>query len=218
MIRRVGIVILTLTIGTVMLASHLLDTRRQFYTEYYAWKLYVRTDGRDVDDPTRNVHYRNLIAMGPKVAHFLFREMERSRDWLLLDAIRTITRKTFTVDEMVGITGPEAEARLYIRWWKQDRNLTSAQFETLWNRCRACRSAGDQTGAELNLKNIRSLGLPVLPCLVDRIAAGATELIPLVKELTNGKASPDELLPATIRDWWKRNRDTWTLPDPNRWY
>lgn len=213
MIKKSGIVCgLIVSLGAVMSLAGF-DLRRQFYTEYYAWKVYTQTDGAGSSDPTDNVHFQNILAMGPPVVPFVIHEMEQSHEWRLDDAVSTITKKRFTIKDKSILSHPGARAKLYIQWWYQGRQQTPQEFNELFSNWKECKLRGDKSNAGNYLIQIKRLGLPVLPMLVDKIEDGMIEFIPLVEWLTNGRVKLENLSPDNIRVWWERNKACWTLPE-----
>ena len=195
-----------------ILAISSIEIRRQFYTEYYAWKLYTKLEGADKGDLTENIHYQKMITLGPPIVPLLFHELEYSNDGLLISPIITITKRVYRWDEIKNIKGQGALAQLYIQWWYHGRFQTLENFEKFYTLWSESRKRGDSISERKYQIKIEDLGLPVLPFLVDKIEKGKTELLPMVKWLTDGRVPTEKLTPANIRVWWEENKDQWTLP------
>ncbi len=213
--RTILILAVALLFGSTVPAGIDSKIRLRFYEEFFAWKLYCQTEGAGDSDPTCNVHYRNMIAMGPKVAPLIMFEIEHGDGWQLESAFRAVTHRAFRRELDEGKCEVSSFTSLYIHWWYTGREDTGEQFLELYARWREYQRQGDSNAAHWCLYYIRDLGLLVLPWLVDEIEAGDTGLIPVVQWLTDKQVSIDQLTPDTIRDWWENNRDRWTLPSPD---
>jgi hypothetical protein len=120
----------------------------------------------------------------------------------------------WTVEEFPGFEqadrAPDYIA-LLLRWWNVERFHTPERFAKLYAERQALLQQGDAKGAQEKYQRIQNLGIAVLPCLLDKIGQGATDLAPIMSALTNGAVKPDAS-PADCAKWWNAHKQEWTLP------
>ena len=172
-----------------------------------------------------NEPYRQLVALGPRSVPYM--AARYGSDVLLGKALGDITKaeihlrnqtsrpgvERWTVDELPGVEwSQDPDVRdIWLRWWNEARFQTPGRFAKLYDERQALLKQGDVKGAEENYQRIQDLGIPVLPCLVDKIGKGATDLVPIMSALTNGGVKGDAK-PQDCIKWWNQHKVEWTLP------
>ena len=207
-------------------------TQQLFEVRYQAWQAYLMEHDvfspRSDTPPDRyfdNEPFRQIVALGiPAIPTLLAKSQT---DTLLAAALTDITKVEFhfrneilglrkerwTVDELPGVQwdhDPD-DREVWRRWWTQERFHAPERFEKLCAERQALLQQGDAKGAQEKYERIQNLGIPVLPCLLDKIGQGATDLVPILSALTNGDVKPDAS-PADCAKWWNAHKQEWTLP------
>jgi hypothetical protein len=122
-------------------------------------------------------------------------------------------KEHWSIDELPGVQwsrNPNV-TELWLRWWNDERFHTPERFAKFYAERQALLQQGDAKGAQEKCERIQNLGIPVLPCLLDRIGQGATDLVPILSALTSGAVKPDAS-PADCAKWWNAHKQEWTLP------
>ncbi len=181
--------------------------RDQFENTYGAWRVWLE-DHRYSSDLTNNPEFNAIETLGPSILPLLVEKIENSpSDFHLWVAICRITKKHF--DGTLGDS--HKAARMYVHWWKNDRNKMPKQFaEKYATRTKALKE-GKNEEADRLLKEITWFGLDALPLIIEKIKSGDESLIPIVSKLTDGavdaRSSKSDCL-----DWLENNKDKWLLP------
>ena len=220
--------------GTVLAqpaAGSSTEMQRLFDARYDAWKQWVADHPEESFSSIRtgwefnSEPYRQLVALGPRSVPCILPRLRG--DMNLLAALQDITgvrlherhealapgKERWTVDELPGLQWSRLPdpRDIWFRWWKEERPHTSARFEKLYAERQTLLQQGDAKGAQEKYELIQDLGIPVLPCLVDKIGQGATDLVPILSALTKGAVKPDAS-PKDCAEWWNGHEEEWTLP------
>ena len=203
-----------------------------FETRYRAWQEWLADhpdphagSSMSTDWDFDNEPYRQLVALGPRSVPCILARW--GSDILVGKALADITKaelhlrnqtlrpgvERWTVDELPGLEWSDDpdDRDIWLRWWNEARFHTPGRFAKLHDDRRALLQQGDAKGAKEKYQQIQDLGIPVLPCLVDRIGNGATDLVPIMSALTNGGVKADAK-PQDCVKWWNQHKDEWTLP------
>jgi hypothetical protein len=111
---------------------------------------------------------------------------------------------------ILGSQNPQR--KVWQHWFKVGRKWTKQQCESKHSNWKEAKKTHPQQ--ELIKKRARDLarpGIAALPYLIDKIAAGETELIELVSGLTRGKIKEDAKQ-ADVLEWWNKNKASWIIP------
>ena len=205
---------------------------REFDARYSAWQAYLkqhvnRYSSRFGTEPYfDNEPYRRLIALGVPALP-LFSDRLR-HDGLLLGAVHEIAKvywhrhwaypvpgqEVYTIEEFPAFpsTGDRpSNVDLWLRWWDHDRFGTSQRFAALYSEWQDLTRHGRTREAGEKWQRIRDLGIAALPCLVEKVAQGAADLVPIVSYLTDDTVKAD-LKPQDCVTWWEQHKQDWTLP------
>jgi hypothetical protein len=174
-----------------------------------------------------NEPYRQLVALGPRAVPCLAAGLRGADPDAMCAVMEDITkvrfhfhneslapgRERWTVDEFPGVQWNRTpnDVELMQRWWNDERFHTPERFAKLYAERQALLQQGDAKGAQEKYERIQNLGIAVLPCLLDKIGQGATDLVPIMSALTNGAVKPDAS-PADCAKWWNAHKQEWTLP------
>ena len=235
-VRRLHVALIVIAITLPVRVTAQPNTRagigQLFETRYWAWRQWLagHPDPQGFSsEGTRwafnNVPYRQLVALGPRSVPCIL--ARSGSDILLLDALGEISKFQFhlrnqalrpgvvrwTVDELPGVqwSQPPDFRDIWRRWWNEVRFQTPERFAKLHDERQSLLKQGDAKGAQEKYQRIQDLGIPVLPCLVDRIGEGATDLVPIMSALTNGGVKGGARTQNRVK-WWNQHKDEWTLP------
>jgi hypothetical protein len=175
--------------------------------------------------------YRTLWGLGPAAVPFMVEKIAAGSNppWIsgvvLADLVKEMTKVRLA---------PNADL---IAWWKS-RGEVSAKFDKAyaqWKQAKAKEPSflqieetvfdDDKKIIEIKMKKtvlgqaydaMRDLGIDGLPLAMERIKKGDHDLLPLVRELTDGAGDTvsgtlEERVAATL-DWWTSQERKWTLP------
>ncbi len=216
------------------------DVTVAFPQDYQTWTTWVAQNPRR--RPTDGQEFHALSELGVQAVPLMIAKMQQNPDeaYPLARAVEHITQKVFPADAYpAGKNGDLHEAaKLYIAWWTTGRKDTAAAFEKLYTDWKAAKKDGDnvismdeviydsvnmtvmvhknsQTPFGEAYYGIKNLGLDVLPLIVAQVQANDCNLLPLISEMTGGRAhfegTPDKRAKGLLK-WWDKNQAQWTLP------
>jgi hypothetical protein len=187
-----------------------------------------------------NPGYMKMIALGPRCLPFLMAKVDQGvpSRYNLIGVAEKILKVRPPRDPKIAIKGgeqrwlkrklekghQEAKARftkLQVEWaaakaqskdhvlWK---DITVLDKET-----KVLKVRREHTPMGKVYRDIQSLGLFVLPSLMEGLAAGRhTDFLPIVRFLTNGRAPIHGASPAVetkrCNEWWKKHEAEWIVP------
>lgn len=187
---------------------------------------------------SENPAYMRLIALGPRCVPLIWKKVDNGvPDRVILmgvaarilkvkpDAETRARRETFkkwlrmTVDKGYG----DAKGRFAALKAKWTKEKTRSKDMVLWSDAsildqefKVIRTKRKLTKLGEVYQSIEGLGVFVLPCLIDDLAAGNLDWLPIVEHLTDGKA-PMIKGRASVDakrcvEWWKKHKAQWTVP------
>ena len=188
---------------------------------------------------SENPAYMKMIALGPRCLPFLMAKLDQGvpSAYNLIVVAEKILKVRPPKDPKMALKGgeerwlkkklekgyQEADARfrkLQAQWAAEKAR---SKDHVLWrdvtvldNESKVLKVRREYTPLGKVYRDIQSLGLFVLPSLMEGLAAGrCTDFLPIVRFLTNGRApihaaSP---IPDAKRcvEWWKKHKDEWTV-------
>jgi len=163
--------------------------------------------------------------MGPAVVPFIIEKIEQDlseRKWdnrlrsSVLGLLSRITKKRFRKSEWPEATygRHDTHMELYVRWWKEGRKETPRKFAALYAEWDKFLRDGKTDKAEKTFDLIRSMGIEVLPLVMEKIQQSDNRLVPLVSKITRKKVGGDKPTRASVLDWWKANQAALRFPEP----
>ena len=135
---------------------------------------------------------------------------------------------------------PEMPERVnpYAYWWRTGRRMRRTKFDGAYEKWKAARLSGVTTlrtevaalqPESFTIENVvhktslgeayeemRSMGIDILPLLIQKFNDGDHDLLPLFGELTDGRGithigSLKDRVRFTL-EWWEKNKEDWLLP------
>lgn len=189
---------------------------------------------------SENPAYMKMIALGPRCLPFLMAKVDQGvpSAYDLIGVAEKILKVRPPKDPKMAIKGGEQ------RWLKRKLEKGYQEAEARFRKLQAAWAAAkarskdhvlwrdvtvlDQEFKVLKVRreytplgkvyrDIQSLGLFVLPSLMEGLAAGRhTDFLPIVRFLTNGRAPIHGASPPVetkrCDEWWKKHKDEWTVP------
>jgi len=184
------------------------DTAREFEDKYQKWADW-REENSDSSVLTRCREYKELIAMGFPALPYALDKMSAG-DFYMKSVVSDISQKWFPRTEYPRgyWRGDKGVCQLYPEWWSAERFLTPQQFEKIFRQWQEAEKSGDAKAAREELRAIQSLGLPVLPHLMDKLEAYPGWAVEMFSVLVGRKSAA----PAECRRFWEQNKAQYTLP------
>ncbi len=189
---------------------------------------------------SENPAYMKMIALGPRCLPFLMAKVDQGvpRGYTLMVVAYKILKvapdKELKISTRRGLQRwlkrklEKGHQEVEGRFWKLRVQWAAAKAQSkdqvLWkdvtvldNESKFLKVRREYTPLGTVYRDIQSLGLYVLPLLMEGLAAGrCTDFLPIVRFLTNGRApihaaSP---IPDAKRcvEWWKKHEVEWTVP------
>ncbi|UCD85470.1 MAG: hypothetical protein JSU92_04565 [Deltaproteobacteria bacterium] len=162
--------------------------------------------------PGASEPYMEIIELGPPVLPYAMEKMKEG-DFFLDFVVSIITKKDFDKSEWPpGKLGDSrTAAKMFVKWWHEGRKQTPQQFEKLYQEWKDLKKKGKVEEAGERYQRIKDLGIAALPYMIKKIEQGDKKLVPafsyLIDDAVKKNASTLECV-----DWWKKNKDKWTLP------
>lgn len=97
-------------------------------------------------------------------------------------------------------------------WWSKWRFETDKFFSDYLDDLKLALRTTNHVTETNALQNIRNLGLPVLPFLVERYSE-YPQFLPIIGELTD-RTFPSDTTPLLLSEWWETNKTRYSLPAP----
>ncbi len=152
--------------------------------------------------------FKVLESLGAQAVPLMIAKMQQSPNeaYPLATAVAHITHKEFTdAARPAGKVDLRTEASLYIAWWQTGRTDVRAQFEKFYADWKAAKNVGetvmstDETVYDNVTKQVTvrknsltplgaayqgmiSLGIDVLPLIIEKVRTGDNDLLPLFSE------------------------------------
>ena len=186
--------------------------RKTFEKEYEAWKIHCERVGysSDISDRLKSQHFKNIVAMGPKVIPYLIEKRVNDPNfswigwsWLYVSRVNT--------DPKIN---PWAKEKI-LDWWQGGRNKARERAESLYTKWKDNKSKKQPDEARNHLDSIRALGIAALPIIIEKTKKGDTEFIEILSELTDNKVKKDATAAECLK-WWNENKEDWLIPFPNK--
>ncbi len=157
--------------------------------------------------------YMELIELGPPVLPYVMEKMKEG-DFTLDYVVMMLTKKYF--DESDWPPGPfppggRGAVKMYVKWWYEGRKQTPQQFEKLYQEWKGLKKKGKVEEVDEKYQRTKALGIAALPHMIKKIEQGDKELVPAFSYLIDAAVKKDASTLECV-DWWKKNKDKWTLP------
>jgi len=186
------------------------NMRVVFEKKYNEWKQFMNSPNSKILSDTTGattLYFEEIVKLGiPGLPHIINKMEIDSTLWI---AVRKITKKWFTEDELEKVGGNISI--LYLFWWNEGRKQTPQQFEQLYSEWKSLKNEGEEEEARKKYQRIKDLGITTLPYVMEKVEQGEIELIPIVSYLTDDAVKKD-LTPSECVEWWNKNKDKWILP------
>jgi hypothetical protein len=180
-----------------------------------AWTEFLKLNPR-LSSVTSNQYYRDIVDLGMSSVPYLMERIQKG-NWALGGAVYQITKKRFEESEWPpGRLGDSiSAAKLLIDWWPKARKDSAKKFENLRAEWQNLQREGKKDQSQEKYTKMRNLGLATLPVIMEKVAAGDRELVPLVSQLTTAKVDPNASIEQCV-SWWEQNKEQWLIPFPNK--
>jgi hypothetical protein len=183
-----------------------------------------------MSDLYENEPFREIVALGvTAIPHIVEKQKE---DHSLGQALQQITKWkchivregkspnewVWTVEEFPNMrlqSGPPDARVLWLRWWNEGRKQTGLWHQSIWQEWRDLKKQGKEQAAKDKYQRLIDLGIAALPVIMEKVAAGDRELVPLVSQLTTAKVDPNASIEQCV-SWWEQNKEQWLIPFPNK--
>lgn len=159
--------------------------------------------------------YDRIKALGPKAAPYMIEKMSTDEYGFLMGTpLHRITKKSFRDDpekvKRVKDGGAHAHAKLYIKWWYEERALTPSLFSEYYEKWTAYKEAYDPKNATLMLQKIENLGIDILPLLSAKENL-PHEFFPMLCRLTNDNLTT--CLEDAWKKFWEAEKEKYLMPE-----
>ncbi len=208
------------------------EIEQMFETRYRAW---IESGRRNLSPSSEfdvdaafdnNPAFQELVKLGIPAVPYMFERLKENRylggalheitgwsfDWVRVgDTPREWTWSVEEFPDMVSQSGPPDTVATWLRWWHGGRNQTPQWFAQRYGEWKALKAAGKDKEAAEKYQRIKDLGIAALPCMIERVELGDTDVMPAMSALTDGEL-PAKANAATCLAWWAANKHKWTLP------
>ena len=184
-----------------------------FEKKYLAWKEWKKKNRYSSCDIGCKEFYE-LTKLGIVAVPFFIQTMAKNPSDVALEiALLRITKKDFKNSEWPAgkLVDSIFARRLWLAWWPTFRESTKLEFDQCLAEITTAQREGNKEKESLLLKQIKDLGVPALPHLVEKISSGCVAFIPIVSYLTNGEIGPTASV-SSCETWWKANKEKWLIP------
>ena len=97
-------------------------------------------------------------------------------------------------------------------WWGKGRFDVPKEFDGHFASWQDAAARHDSQKAAAALADLEGIGVLVLPQMVEKVAAGSLELVPVISRLTDGAVKADATAQQVLA-WWAKDKAKWTLPE-----
>lgn len=165
----------------------------------------------------------NIAKYGPAILPLVFRHLEEDITQNRMDShlyadygslIRIITHKVFPKDEWAPGTffDPTTETMMYFNWWKEGRRNSKQKFTNLYAKHKSLLLEKKVADDKDVIKHITSMGVEVMPFIIEQIRAGDDNLIPLVSSVMLDPIGGENPTRESVLKWWEEYKDYITIP------
>ena len=219
------------------------EKEREFRALYKAWdasiyeipeKVWQTSDLREQAVYQENEHCQKLVALGPEVIPLMIEAGQE--DTQLLHIVEMICKRRFpyhrdreassfgkSVFIIEGVPGFDQGfgrpkfGKIWLYWWNEVREQTPELFAGHYEEWKALRDEGKTEEAAKKLESIENLGIDALPSVMEAVAAGDKDMVPVAAYLADvpwftGTKASDAMTCDECVAWWKANKAHYAMP------
>ncbi|MFW6189830.1 MAG: hypothetical protein ACOC7T_05280, partial [Planctomycetota bacterium] len=178
---------------------------------YQQWREFLNSpEARKSSGPAiyESEEYKAIIELGPGAAGEVVEAMaqEPEVNHLLEYALARMTRVKLLLDERRAARTNEDRIALWLQWWNAGQKGVNEQFKLYYE--------------QGSYEDLRRMGVPALPRMMQKLRAGDEQMLPIIRDLTNGEIdtsgkTPQEQVRSALA-WWKENKQKWIIPFPDQ--
>jgi len=214
------------------------EIRTTFEYHYQEWKVHCRSvaSSSELSTYLDSPHYKAMVDLGPRALPYLVEKREEAAGvvpigwaWIQISGVIPDPSVYPWARETIGgwwKAGPQRIKERFqqlVEEWKSLQNsglvTLSPEGKHLDPETREAITGNEGTDVAQTYRELRALGIAVLPWVVERLEEGDDDLLWLVGMLTHGESGPAAGVPAedattSCLSWWQDNKDRWTIPWP----
>ena len=181
-----------------------------------------------------NEFFHKLVALGPEALPCMMVAAQRDRRLLYIMEVICKRRLEYHLDRAATKPGnpvyvcedlpgygpdhgdPKKEV-MWLYWWNEVREQTPELFAGHYEEWKALRDEGKTEEAAKSLESIKNLGIDALPSVMEAVAAGDKDMVPVAAYLADvpwitGEKASDAMTRDECVAWWNANREHYVMP------
>jgi len=158
-------------------------------------------------------YYEEIVKLGPSVLPYLVEKVRQDPEFQWIGwAWARITKISGDPD-----VNPWAKEDRILDWWEGGQKRVNQRFESLYAVFKEYKVQGNQIEADNTAKSIcYGLGIGALVPMMDKLQAGDTDVLPMIREITGGAANTSgptaQKQAEACLAWWHKNKNDWIIP------
>ena len=181
-----------------------------------------------------NEYCHKIVSMGPSVVPLIIEagqsrsavlrmaEMicKRRFEWHVDREATTPGKPVYIYEDLPGYDRRDLLPRrrsMWLYWWNEVREQTPELFAGLYEEWKALRDEGKTEEAAKKLESIKNLGLDALPSVMEAVAAGDKDMVPVAAYLADvpwitGEKASDAMTCDECVAWWNAGKAHYAMP------